>query len=137
MNVLKLGYMKKYEDNVLYLTTRKDRLEKIVKGSVRVERRDVAGSPDKFVLRDANGDYVVDGGHAAPDIMHDVREYNDGWFPFVLRHIDFIRYATRDMHALVEVKAVTLDCSFVRFDRRNVTWTVAYHLGAVVELKEK
>lgn len=134
--------------NTLYLPIKQVYFDAIIAGTKKEEYREIKEglTANKYLIKDPATGYKLN-----PEVAKDpaqryyVDDYINGGFPFLPREYKYLNLAVgynkeRDT-ALVEVTGYSFHAEMIREDREGVPrfafWTIAYHLGCVVQVHRK
>ena len=134
--------------NTLYLPIKQLYFDQILAGTKKAEYREVKEglTAGKYLIKDPATGYRLNPAVATdPTRRYYVDDYINGGFPFLPRPYQYLYLAVgynkeRDT-ALVEVTGYSFQADMIREDREGVPrfafWTIAYHLGRVIEVHRK
>jgi hypothetical protein len=136
------------KQNTLYLPIKQVYFDAIIAGTKKAEYREVKEglTANKYLIKDPATGYRLNPAVATDQTRrYYVDDYINGGFPFLPRPYRYLYLAVgynkeRDT-ALVEVTGYSFTPDMIREDRDGVPrfafWTIAYHLGRVIEVHRK
>lgn len=129
------------KENTLYLPIKQVYFDEIIAGTKDKEYREIKDTTaGKYLIETEKGQYKLNEKVTHPDQQYYIDDYNNGKFPFVPRPYQYLHLAVgyskeRDT-ALVEVTDYSFEPEMIR-NNLYAFWVIVYHLGKVVELKQK
>lgn len=133
------------KENTLYLPIRQIYFDQIIAGTKKEEYREVKYgiTANRYLIKDGNGNYVLNPACTTDDEEYYVDDYNDGQFPFLPKQYKYLHLVVgynkvRD-EAVVEVTDISFQHDRVRGTgaKKFTYWLIVYHLGRVVELERQ
>lgn len=132
------------KDNTLYLPIKQVYFDEIVAGTKKEEYREVKYgiTSSRYLLKDGNGEFVLNPSCTEDDKEYFVDDYNNGNFPFLpkpIKYLDLaVGYAKERDTALVEVTKISFKPGrILGTPPAYAWWIMVFHLGKVVRLKRK
>ena len=126
--------------NTLYLPIKQDFFDEIIKGTKKVEYREVKSTTAKHYLVYADGKPKRNEAVTDPSLDYEIDDFNGGKFPFVPRQYKYLNLAVgysknRDT-AIVEIEKITFSPSMIRA-KMFCNWIEEFHISRVVEVHRK
>ena len=126
----------------LYLPIRQVYFDEIIAGTKKAEYREIKEgiTANRYLLKDANGKYILNPKVTEPDQEYFIDDYNSGNFPFMPKKYKYLElavgYAKERDTAIVEVTGYSFEPHMVR-GNLYAFWVIVYHLGKVIEVHRK
>ncbi len=137
--------MKPTKENTLYLPIKQIYFDQIIAGTKKVEYREVKMgiTANRYLLKDTDGNYMLDPSCTEEGEEYYVDDYNDGHFPFLPKPIKYLHLAVgynkvRD-EALVEVTGITFSPGRIigQGPKKFAWWVAEFHIGNIVKLERQ
>jgi hypothetical protein len=126
--------------NTLYLPIKQEFFDAIIKGTKKIEYREVKDTTAKRYLIYANGKLILNPEVTDPTLEYLLDDFNGGKFPFIPKQFKYLNIAVgysknRDT-AIVEVEKITFMAEGIRA-KMFCYWIEEFHLGRLVEVHRK
>ena len=133
------------KENTLYLPIKQVYFDQIIAGTKKEEYREVKYgiTANRYLIKDGNGNYVLNPSCTVEDEEYYIDDYNDGQFPFLPKPYKYLHLVVgynkvRD-EAIVEVTDITFQADKIigKGVKRFAFWVAVFHLGNVVKLERQ
>jgi len=130
------------KEETLYLPIKQAYFDEIISGIKKAEYREVKEgiTANRYLLKDANGKYVLNPEVTDPGKEYFIDDYNNGNFPFMPKRYKYLAlavgYAKERDTAIIEVIGYSFEPHMIR-SNLYAFWVVVYHLGNVIEVHRK
>ena len=134
--------MKPTKENTLYLPIKQIYFDEIIAGTKKEEYREIKEgiTANRYLIKDDKTKYVLNSDVTDPIKEYFIDDYNNGNFPFLPKQYKYLSlavgYAKERDTAIVEVTGYSFQPHMIRANL-FAFWTIAYHLGDVVEVHRK
>lgn len=130
------------KENTLYLPIKQVYFDQIIAGTKKCEYREIKEgiTANKYLLKDANKQYILNPECTDPDKEYFIDDYNNGNFPFLPKRYKYLSlavgYAKERDTAIVEVTDYSFEPHLIRVNL-YAFWNIVYHLGDIIEIHRK
>lgn len=126
--------------NTLYLPIKQEYFDAIIKGSKKVEYREVKETTAKRYLQYVNGKPLLNADLTNPTLEYLLDDFNNGKFPFVPKQYKYLNlavgYSKNRDSAIVEVEKIAFLPTQIR-SRLFCLWVEEFHISRVIEVHRK
>lgn len=126
--------------NTLYLPIKQEFFDAIIKGTKKIEYREVKDTTAKRYLMYANGKPILNKEVTDPSLEYLLDDFNGGRFPFMPKQFKYLNLAVgysknRDT-AIVEVDKITFTPMEIRA-KMFCFWVEEFHIGRIIDVHRK